>query len=73
MDFEELLDNACTAVGLPSMAREQLPVVLSSQTKKMVLTLSPEEFGQILATAIENVNKGSIKSIDKLVREQLNR
>ena len=71
MTIEELIDKACTAAGLPEMARMQLPSALSDKTKKMVLKLSPEEVGQILSKAINAVNQGSVKSVDKLVIEQL--
>lgn len=45
MSFEELLDEACKSAQLPEMARILLPSTLSEQTKKMVMKLSPEEFG----------------------------
>lgn len=73
MTFDELLDQACKSAGLPNTARRQLPSALSEKTKQMALKLSPAEFGQILATAIEAVNHGSVESIDTLVRKQLNK
>lgn len=73
MDFEELLDRACESAHLPEMARVQLPSALSVDTKEMLLKLSTEEVGVVLSSAIDAVNHGSIKPIDKLVREQLNR
>lgn len=73
MTFEELFDKACTTAGLPEMAKMQLPSVLSDKTKKMILKLSPEEVGKMLSSAIDAVNKGSVETIDKLVREQLNK
>lgn len=71
MTFDELFIKACDSAHLPEMARIQLPNALSDKTKKMVLKLSPEEFGQILATAIDTVNRGSVESIDSLVRKQI--
>ena len=71
MTFDELFIKACDSAHLPEMARIQLPNALSEKTKKMVLKLSPEEFGQMLATAIETVNHGSVESIDSLVRKQI--
>ncbi len=73
MSFEELLDQACKSAELPNTARKQLPSALSEKTKKRAMKLSPEEFGQILATAIEMVNHGSVESIDALVRKQIER
>ena len=71
MTFEELLDKACTAAHLPDMSRIQLPSALSDKTKRKMLKLSPEEVGQVLNSAIDAVNHGSVKSIDSLVREQV--
>ena len=73
MTFDELLDNACGFAGLPDMARIQLPSALSEKTKKMVMRLSPEEFGKVLSTAIETINRGSTESVDALVRKQIDR
>ena len=73
MTFDELLDQACTAAHLPDMARIQLPSALSDKTKKRVMKLSPDDFGRVLASAIDAVNKGSIESVDTLVRKQIDR
>ncbi len=69
MDFEELLDRACDSANLPEMARLLLPSTLSVETKNMVLKLTPEEFGRILASAIDQINRGSVETVDALVRE----
>ena len=71
MTFEELLTEACKSAHLPEMARIQLPSSLSEKTKKLVLKLSPEELGQVLNTAIEQINRGSVESVDTLVRKQI--
>lgn len=71
MSFEELLDQACKSARLPEMARLLLPSTLSEATKDMVLKLSPEEFGRILAAAIDKINRGSVESVDALVRKQI--
>ncbi len=70
MTFEELLDKACTTVGLPEMARMQLPNSLSAETKHMVMKLRPEELGRVLNKAIDAVNHGAVESIDTLVRKE---
>ena len=71
MDFEELLDRACESASLPEMARLLLPSTLGVETKAMVLKLSPEEFGRILAAAIDQINQGSVETVDALVRKAL--
>lgn len=73
MTYEELLDQACVAASLPAMARIQLPSSLSEKTKMKLMKLTPEEVGQALARAIDQVNSGSVKTIDKLVLEQVSR
>ena len=71
MSFEDLLDQACKSACLPEMARLLLPSTLSEATKDMVLKLNPEEFGAILKTAIDQIDHGSIESVDALVRKAL--
>ena len=71
MDFEELLDRACKSARLPEMARILLPSTLSEETKKLVLKLEPEEFGAILKAAIDQIDHGSVESVDALVRKAL--
>lgn len=68
MTFDELLTEACKLAHLPEMARIQLPSALSEKTKRKVMRLSPEELGQVLNTAIEQINRGSVESVDTLVR-----
>lgn len=71
MTFEELLNQACESAHLPEMARIQLPNALKPETKKRVVKLTSDEFGKMLATAIDKVNHGSVESIDTLVKKQL--
>ena len=71
MSFEELLDQACESAILPEMARLLLPSTLSEGTKNMVLKLNPEEFSMILKTAIDQIDHGSVESVDALVRKAL--
>ncbi len=53
------------------MARLLLPSTLSEETKKLVLKLEPEEFGAILKAAIDQIDHGSVESVDALVRKAL--
>ena len=71
MTFEELLDRACMTAHLPEMARLLLPSTLSDETKKAVMKLKPEELGAILKAAIDKINRGSVESVDALVRENI--
>lgn len=71
MSFEKLLDEACAATRLPEMARIQLPSVISDESKKMVMQLSPNELGILLSKVIDEINHGSVMSIDTLIRKYL--
>lgn len=53
------------------MARLLLPSTLSVGTKNMVLKLSSDEFGRILASAIDQINHGSVETVDVLVKKSL--
>ena len=53
------------------MARILLPSTLSYSTKKVVVNLEPEELGSILKDAIDQIESGSVESIDALVRKAL--
>ena len=57
--------------ALPEMAIKQLPASLSTETKKKLMKLRPEETIGILVAAIDQVNRGSVESIDNLVRKRL--
>ena len=69
MTFEELLTEACNFAGLPNMALLLLPSALSESTKKNVMKLSPEELGKALKAATDEIDHGSIESVDSLVRK----
>ena len=67
--FDDLLTEACNSAGLPNVARLLLPSALSEQTKKVAMKLTPEEFGRVLKTAIDEIEHGSVESVDSLVRK----
>lgn len=71
MTFDELMDAACDSAALPNMARSLLPSTLSGETKKAVMKLKPEELGIILKDAIDQIDSGSVESVDVLVRKAL--
>jgi hypothetical protein len=71
MTFDELMDAACESADLPNMARILLPSTLSGETKKAVMKLKPEELGIILKDTIDQIDSGSVESVDVLVRKAL--
>lgn len=71
MTFEEYWAEVEKLNALPQMAIQQLPSSLSVFTKKRLFKMRPEETADLLNTAIEEVNRGSVESIDCLVRKRL--
>ena len=64
--FEEFLRGT----SLPNMAKILLPASLSEKTIKELLEQNDTE--QILKDVIEEINKGSVQSIEVLVKKRLN-
>ena len=73
MTFDELMDAACESARLTNTARKQIPYCLSNKTKKEAMKLSPCDLGKILSSAIDKIDKGSIRTIDELVQEGMKR
>ena len=71
MTFEEYWGEVEKLKALPGMAIQQLPASLSATTKKKLMKKPPEETAELLNTVIEEVNRGSVESIDSLVRKRM--
>ena len=71
MTFEEYWREVKKLGILPSMAIQQLPSSLSTSTKKKLMKRKPEETARLLNTAVEEVNRGSVESIDSLSKKRL--
>lgn len=73
--FTELMEEIYKAANgaLPNMAKILLPSTLSEKTKKKILRKkkSPEEMAQIFVSAIDEINHGSIETVDALVMKAL--
>jgi hypothetical protein len=67
MAFEELWEKV---TGLPDTAKIQVPGALSVDTKRKLTRLEPEKVSRIVATA-EEVNRGSVKPLDELIRGRI--
>ena len=65
MTFEEYLKK----MNLPNTAKVQLPGVLSEEVKRKLMKITDAE--GILKSAIDEINHGSIDSVDALVRKKL--
>ena len=68
MSFDELWTQV---KGLPDTAIMQIPLVLTASTKKKLERKTPEEIEQIVSAAIEEINHGSITSLDELINRRL--
>lgn len=71
MTFEEYWGEVEKLKVLPNTAIRQLPSSLSAETKRRLMRKRPEETAEMLRAAIEEINKGSVESIDSLVRSKL--
>ena len=71
MTFEEYWREVDKTHLLPAMAIVQIPTSLSNSTKKKLMKKQPEETARLINTAIDEVNRGSIESIDSLVKKRL--
>ena len=70
-EFKILMDEIGKLNILSASAVDLLPEDLSARTKKKLLKHSPEEAAQILAEAIEEIEHGSIESMDTLVYRKI--
>ena len=68
MDFEELWRQV---EGFPDTAMQFIPNALSEDTKKKLERYSPEEISEIVRSAVDEINGGSIETLDRLVLKLL--
>ena len=68
MTFEELWMRV---QGLPDTAMAQVPGTLSEATKKKLAKKTPEEVAAVITAAIAEVNHGSVKPLDELIKKRL--
>lgn len=73
--FSALLDKVCSAAegALPNTVRMQFPLVLSRETKKLILSSgrSAKELSALFANALQRVNRGSVEKMDTLLAMEL--
>lgn len=68
MTFEDVWKEV---EGLPDTAKEQVPGVLSERTKNKLARMKPENVSQIVCSAIEEVNNGSVEPLNVLINKRL--
>ena len=71
MTFDELWVEVEKLHILPEAAIEQVPQILSNETKKRLSRKTPEEGRRILKEAIDEINRGSVETVDTLTQKKL--
>jgi len=71
MTFEEYRTEVEKLKALSNTDIKQLPSSLSVETKKRLMKKQPEETVELLSAAIDQINHGSVESIDSLMRKKL--
>lgn len=69
MTFEEYWAEVEKRKVLPNTAIKELPSSLSAETKKELIKLRTVETVEIMEAAIDQINRGSVESIDSLARK----
>lgn len=70
MCFEELWAEVHKMRILPEAAIHQIPQVLSVEKKKISMQ-APESVARMISEIIEEINHGSVESIDSQIRKRL--
>lgn len=68
MTFDELWERV---PGLPYTAKKHVPESLSQDTKKKLEQYTPFQIGAMVRFAINEIEHGSIETIDNIVRKQV--
>lgn len=71
MTFDELWVEVEKLHILPETAIEQVPQILSNETKKRLSRKTPKEACWILKEAIDEINHGSVETVDALTQKKL--
>ncbi len=57
--------------GIPDGAKKQIPQDLTDRTKRKIEKISLKEVEEAVNKALEEVSKGSVKTIDLLIRKNI--
>ena len=71
MTFDELWEQVKQLKVLPDAAIIQIPYILKDSTKKKLCKQSPQDVAEIITSAIDEINRGSVETVDALVRKRL--
>ena len=73
MTFDELWEIIWKESNLPNEAKKFLPQSLSAKTKQKILESrnTTTEIARIIKSAVDEINLGSVSTIDELVNKSL--
>lgn len=71
MTFEDYMSQIEQLHILPEGAIPHIPRALSDDVKMRLMRLPPAEAAQVLKSAIDVINAGSVESVDSLTRKKL--
>lgn len=71
MSFEEYWEEIIEINKLPNIVARQLPMSLSDKTKKKLTKICAEETIRLIKEVIEEINNGSVESVDFLINKKL--
>jgi hypothetical protein len=71
MTFDDLWDEIKKQKALPNTAIFQIPSIISDDTKKKLEEIGTEDSIRIIREALNEIDHGSIQTVDTLVRERL--
>lgn len=71
MTFEEVWKAVDELGVLPNTAIDQIPEILTDSIKYQLLELDPQTVARIIDEAVEEVNCGSVESVNALVVKRI--
>lgn len=71
MKFEEFWTKVSELKVLPDTAIHQIPSILSQQAKMKLCKKTPEEAAEIINAAIDEINRGSVETVDALIQKKM--
>lgn len=71
MTFDEFWNKVKNTGLLSDMAIKQIPECLSEGTKNQIKRHAPEKVAAHLVSVIDEINRGSVETIETLLRKRL--
>ena len=71
MTFDEIWEQVEELKELPNTAISHIPLSLSESAKRRLSKLKPAEIVRIIQLSVDQINKGSVETLESLIRKQL--